>query len=70
MPYRREAEVVLAAWREADKALSTAQLGSEAYEQARTDFDRCREEYRRLIAEAVRHDRPLPAEPPADLMTD
>jgi hypothetical protein len=70
MPYRREAEVVLAAWREADKVLSTAEPGGEAYEQARADFDRCREEYRRLTAEAIRTHRPLPATPPDELMND
>jgi hypothetical protein len=67
MPYQREAEIVLAAWREADQALASTEVGSEEYEAALADYVRCRDEYQRLIAEAVRHDRPEPPPPPADL---
>jgi len=67
MPYQREAEIVLAAWREADQVLASTDVGSEEYEAALVDYLRCRDEYQRLISEAVRHDRPEPPPPPPDL---
>ena len=67
MPYQREAEIVLAAWRGAEQILASTEIGSDEYEAALADFVRCREEYQRLMAEAVRHHRPEPPPPPADL---
>jgi hypothetical protein len=68
MPYQREAEIVLAAWREADKVVASTEPGTNEYEDALADYIRCRDEYQRLIAEAVRHDRPEPPPPPKDLI--
>ena len=67
MPYQREAEIVLAAWREAEQTLASTEIGSAEHEAALADFLRCREEYQRLMIEAARHHRPEPPPPPADL---
>jgi hypothetical protein len=55
-PPRRDAVVVLAEWRAAERRLTAAGLGSEEEGAAKADVDRLREEYRRLTT-------PGPGEP-------
>ncbi len=60
MPYRREAEVVLAMWREVERDLVRATPGSQEAEALQADAIRLREEYQRLIGEARKHHRDEP----------
>lgn len=60
MPYRLEAEVVLAAWRDVERKLLAAPKDSPEEESLQADALRLRDEYQRLIQEAVAHDRPVP----------
>lgn len=62
MPYQREAEVVLAVWREAERRLAEVEPGSVEEEDIVADLARMRDEYQRLIALAREAHRP---EPPA-----
>ena len=64
MPYQREAQVVLAAWREAERELEHAAPGSPEQESLIADIERMRTEYRRLIVLAREAHRPEP--PPLD----
>jgi hypothetical protein len=64
MPYRREAEVVLAMWRELQDELRFAPDGSEAAATMTVALGRLREEYERLIEQARKHGRPEPEPPP------
>jgi hypothetical protein len=64
MPYQREAEIVLAMWRDVERDLANADSGSDLAEQLRAQASRLRDEYQRLIAEATDHDRPVPPEFP------
>ena len=66
MPYQREAQVVLAAWREAERDLERAAPGSPEEESLNADIERMRTEYRRLIVLAREAHRPEP--PPLDDM--
>jgi hypothetical protein len=60
MPYQREAEVVLAMWREIERSLAEAAEGSPEAEHLMSEATRLRDEYQRLISEAVAHHRPEP----------
>lgn len=60
MPYQREAEVVLAVWREAERRLATVEPGSVEEEDIIADLARMRDEYQRLIALAREAHRPEP----------
>jgi len=60
MPYQREAELVLAMWREIERSLAGAEPGSPEAERLQTDAVLLRDEYQRLIREATAHDRPVP----------
>ena len=61
MPYQREAEAVLAMWREIERSLAAAEPGSAEEERLRADATLLRDEYQRLIEQARQHHR---AEPP------
>ena len=60
MPYQREAEAVLAMWREIERSLAQAEPGSPEAERLQSDAVLLRDEYQRLIREAQEQDRPLP----------
>ena len=60
MPYQREAEIVLAMWREVEGQLRGAPQGSGEEEYLRGEAARLRDEYQRLIREAEAHHRPVP----------
>ena len=60
MPYQREAEIVLAAWREAERKLANAASGTDEEEELIADLARLRDEYQRLIRAAREHHRPEP----------
>lgn len=60
MPYQREAEVVLAAWREAERRLAEVEPGSVEEEDIVSDLARMRDEYQRLIGLAREAHRPEP----------
>lgn len=60
MPYQREAEIVLAMWRDVERRLDTVSPGSDEEEQLHADAARLRDEYRRLIEAARAHHRPEP----------
>ena len=60
MPYQREAEAVLATWREIERSLAQAEPGSPEAERLQADVLFLRDEYQRLIREAIAHDRPVP----------
>ena len=49
-PPRRDAVIVLAEWRAAERRLMAAAAGSDDERDARADVDRLREEYRRITA--------------------
>ncbi|MFL5708272.1 MAG: hypothetical protein ACJ77Y_04675 [Chloroflexota bacterium] len=61
MPYQREAEAVLAMWREIERSLAAATPGSAEEERLRSDAALLRDEYQRLVEQARLHHR---AEPP------
>ena len=60
MPYQREAEAVLAMWREIERSLAKVDSGSHEAERLQTDAALLRDDYQRLIREAIAHDRPVP----------
>jgi hypothetical protein len=60
MPYRQEAEVVLEAWRAAQRRRDAAPPGSDGERMAAADLVRIRDEYRRLIQAARAAGRPEP----------
>ena len=62
MPYQREAEIVLAMWREVERDLDAADRESEEARRLASEAVRLRDEYQRLIELARQHHRP---EPPA-----
>jgi hypothetical protein len=66
MPYQREAEVVLAAWRESERRLADAAPGSAEEEEIVADLARMRDEYQRLIQLARAVHRPEPPPFPVD----
>ncbi|MEO8230475.1 MAG: hypothetical protein ABI628_12040 [Chloroflexota bacterium] len=67
MPYQREAEVVLATWREAERAMAASEPGSPEWQDADAVSGRCRAEYQRLLILAQNNDRPSPRPIPEDL---
>jgi hypothetical protein len=66
MPYQREAVVVLEIWREVERGLAGAVAGSDEAEELAAEAARLRNEYQRLIVEAIRDQRPVPASMPND----
>jgi hypothetical protein len=52
----REPHVILAEWREAERSMEREQSGTPAWETARADVDRLRQEYRRAFTERGRRD--------------
>jgi hypothetical protein len=60
MPYQREAEIVIAMWRDVERQLSEAAPGSAEREALEADASRLRTEYLRLIAAAREAHRPEP----------
>jgi hypothetical protein len=60
MPYQREAEIVLAMWRQAERHLEAAAPDSPEAEAYQADAARLRDEYQRLVAAAREHHRPEP----------
>jgi hypothetical protein len=60
VPYQREAEIVLAAWRDVERQLEALADGSPEAEDLQADAARLRDEYQRLIEEALLHHRPAP----------
>jgi hypothetical protein len=60
LPYQREAEIVLAMWREVERDLGTAPVGSPEAEDLQAEAARLRDEYQRLIALAREFHRPEP----------
>jgi hypothetical protein len=60
VPYQREAEAVLAIWREIERSLAQVEPGSAEAERLQTDAALMRDEYQRLIREAIAQDRPVP----------
>jgi hypothetical protein len=67
MPYAKEAEVVLAMWREIERNLAKAEPGSVEAERLESDAALLRGEYQRLIELAREHhrDEPPPFPEPA-----
>jgi hypothetical protein len=51
MPYQKEAEAVLAMWREVERSLAQAEPGSSEAERLQTDAVLLRDEHQRLIRE-------------------
>ena len=60
MPYTREAEAVLAMWREIERSLAAAEPGSAEEERLQADAALLRDEYQRLIEQARLHHRDVP----------
>lgn len=56
MPHQKEAEAVLAMWREIERALAKAEPGSPEAERLQTDATLLRDEYQRLIDKVVEQD--------------
>jgi hypothetical protein len=52
MPHRQEVEVLLAVWREVERALNEAPAGSREAERLQAEAARLRDEYRSLLEEA------------------
>jgi hypothetical protein len=52
----REPHVILAEWREAERSMDREPSGTPAWETARADVDRLRQEYRRAFTERGRRD--------------
>lgn len=61
MPFAKEAEVVLAMWREVERQLSEFEAGTPEAEALQSDASLLRDEYQRLVELARQHHR---AEPP------
>ena len=69
MPYRREAEVVLAMWREVERDLEAAPPKSDEAARLTAEWARLRLEYQRLFELAREHQRPeLPPWPERELV--
>jgi hypothetical protein len=60
MPFRREAEIVLAMWRDVERRLAVAEPGSAEEELLQADAAIYRNEYQRLVSEARRLHRDVP----------
>jgi hypothetical protein len=61
MPYAKEAEVVLAIWREIERDLAKAEPGSDEEDRLHAEAMRLRDEYQRLVGLARAAGRPEPA---------
>lgn len=57
MLHRREAEEILATWREVERSLESAVPGSAEYERLASDAALLRDEYQRLVALAKAEER-------------
>jgi hypothetical protein len=57
LTHRREAEGILATWREVERALELAEPGSLEYERLAADAALLRDEYQRLVALAKDQER-------------
>jgi hypothetical protein len=68
MPYHREAAIVLEMWREVERDLAAAEAGSGESEALQTEAARLRDEYQRLIRQAMNHGRPVP--PPLPIISE
>jgi len=60
VPYQREAAIVQEMWREVERDLETAAPDSHEAEALQIEAARLRDEYQRLIREAMSHGRPVP----------
>jgi len=60
MPYQREAEIVLAMWREVERDLAVAEPDSDEAARLIGEAARLRDEHRRLVELAMEHHRPMP----------
>ena len=60
LPYQRQAEIVLAKWREVERALALVERGSEEEEELEAEAHGLRDEYARLIDAARQGKRPVP----------
>ena len=60
MPYQREAEAVLAMWRDIERELATVEPGTPEAERLQTHAVLLRDEYQRLIEQALLHHRDVP----------
>lgn len=56
--HRREAEEILATWRELERSLQSAEPGSPEYERLQSDVALLRDEYQRLVGLAKADGRP------------
>ena len=60
MSDQKEAEAVLAMWREIERSLAAAEPGSPEAERLQTDAVLLRDEYQRLMREAQHRDEAVP----------
>jgi hypothetical protein len=60
MQHQREAEALLAMWREIERSLARVEPGSAEAERLQTDAALLRDEYQRLVSEAIEEERPAP----------
>ena len=60
MPYQREAEIVLAMWRDVERDLQATEPGSHEAESLQAEAARLRDEYKRLTDLARDHHPPEP----------
>jgi hypothetical protein len=60
VPYQREAEIVLAMWREVERNLAAVPPDSPEVEGWEAEVARLRDEYQRLVTLAREHHRPEP----------
>ena len=66
MPDQREAEIVLAMWREVERGLDSAVSGSPEAEELQGEAARLHDEYQRLVSLARQHHRPEPPPMPSE----
>jgi hypothetical protein len=66
LPYQREAEIVLEMWRAVERELRNAPDDSPEAEELQAEALRLRDEYQRLIKEALAHHRPVPPPLPTE----
>jgi hypothetical protein len=60
VPNHREAEALLARWREIERSLAVADPGSDEAERLIADAALLRNEYQRRVQEAIDEDEPAP----------
>ena len=66
MPYQREAEIVLAMWRDIQRDMDSTANGSPEWERLQGESWRLRAEHKRLTDLAREHRRPLPPPLPSE----